>query len=248
MRTLAAQRCQVTFREIDSPHGHDSFLLEVPEYHRTVAGFLDRAARERRGREARSAVVASMVPRRARGCSTSGCGDGDLLAELIGARGCRGQGVEVSPDAFHACIARGIPVVQADIDAGLPDFDDASFDVVVLSQTLQATRHPARGAARDDARRAGWAWCRSPTSATGACAPYLGAPRADAGEPVAAVPLVRDAQHPPLHAARLRGARRAPRGCGWASGACSTPTGARPRRRGRRANLLAAGAVYLLTR
>ena len=71
-----------------------------------------------------------------------GCGDGDLLAELI-ARGCRGQGVELSPDAFHACLMRGIPVVQADIDEGLPDFEDGSFDVVVLSQTLQATHRPA---------------------------------------------------------------------------------------------------------
>ena len=89
------------------------------------------------------AVVAAMIPAGSRVLDL-GCGDGDLLAELIGARGCRGQGVEVSPDAIHACIARGIPVVEADIDAGLPDFDDASFDVVVLSQTLQATRYPAR--------------------------------------------------------------------------------------------------------
>jgi homoserine O-acetyltransferase len=36
----------VTFREIRSPHGHDSFLLEIPEYHRTVAGFMDRLHRE----------------------------------------------------------------------------------------------------------------------------------------------------------------------------------------------------------
>jgi homoserine O-acetyltransferase len=40
VRTLAAHDAPVTFREIPSPHGHDSFLLEVPEYHRTVAAFL----------------------------------------------------------------------------------------------------------------------------------------------------------------------------------------------------------------
>jgi methionine biosynthesis protein MetW len=72
-----------------------------------------------------------------------GCGDGALLAELIGARGCRGQGVEVSREALHACIERGVPVVEADIDRGLPDFDEASYDVVVLSQTLQAVHRPA---------------------------------------------------------------------------------------------------------
>ena len=46
VRTLTSHRVPVTFREIPSPHGHDSFLLEVPEYHRTVATFLDRALEE----------------------------------------------------------------------------------------------------------------------------------------------------------------------------------------------------------
>jgi homoserine O-acetyltransferase len=46
VRTLTAHRVPVTFREISSPHGHDSFLLEVPEYHRTVAAYLDRALGE----------------------------------------------------------------------------------------------------------------------------------------------------------------------------------------------------------
>jgi methionine biosynthesis protein MetW len=72
-----------------------------------------------------------------------GCGDGDLLAELIASRGCRGQGVEVSREALHACVERGVPVVEADIDRGLPEFEDGSFDVVVLSQTLQAVHRPA---------------------------------------------------------------------------------------------------------
>ena len=46
VRTLTSHRVPVTFREIPSPHGHDSFLLEVPEYHRTVAAYLDRALAE----------------------------------------------------------------------------------------------------------------------------------------------------------------------------------------------------------
>ncbi|HSJ73623.1 MAG TPA: homoserine O-acetyltransferase [Miltoncostaeaceae bacterium] len=47
VRVLAAHGAPVTFRVVASPHGHDSFLLEVPEYHRTVAAFLDRVARQR---------------------------------------------------------------------------------------------------------------------------------------------------------------------------------------------------------
>ena len=46
VRTLAAGDAAVTFREIESPHGHDSFLMAIPEYHRTVAAFIGRAARE----------------------------------------------------------------------------------------------------------------------------------------------------------------------------------------------------------
>jgi homoserine O-acetyltransferase len=49
VRVLSAHRVPVTFREIASPHGHDSFLLVVPEYHRTVANFLRRIEHERPG-------------------------------------------------------------------------------------------------------------------------------------------------------------------------------------------------------
>ena len=50
VRTLAAHRVPVTFREIPSPHGHDSFLLDVPEYHRTVSAYLDRALEQQAAR------------------------------------------------------------------------------------------------------------------------------------------------------------------------------------------------------
>lgn len=88
-------------------------------------------------------VVAALVPEGSRVLDLA-CGEGELLAELARSRGCRVQGVERDPEAFHACVARGLAVVHADIDDGLPEFDDDGFDVVVLSQTLQATRRPAR--------------------------------------------------------------------------------------------------------
>jgi homoserine O-acetyltransferase/O-succinyltransferase len=46
VRHLEHARAPVTFREIRSPWGHDSFLLEVPDYHATVRAFLGRAADE----------------------------------------------------------------------------------------------------------------------------------------------------------------------------------------------------------
>lgn len=89
------------------------------------------------------ALVAGMVPAGSRVLDL-GCGDGALLEHLIQGKGCDGHGVEISNEGFHACVDRGVPVIQADIDEGLGDWESDSFDVVVLTLTLQATRRPAQ--------------------------------------------------------------------------------------------------------
>jgi methionine biosynthesis protein MetW len=192
------------------------------------------------------AVVAAMVPPGARVLDL-GCGDGDLLAELIGACGCRGQGVEVSPDAIHACIVRGIPVVQADIDAGLPDFDDASFEVVVLSQTLQATRHPAL-VLREMMRVGRVGVVSFPNFGHWRARAYLGL---RGRMPVSRTLPYPWHETPNIHLCTLRdfeelaaaeGLRISERRLLDADGRAAAA------RVGRRPNLLAAGAVYLLTR
>ncbi len=86
-------------------------------------------------------VVASLVPPGARVLDL-GCGDGALLQELM-RRGNDALGVEISDDGVMACMGRGVPVLQDDIDQGLDDLADDSFDVVVMSLTLQAVHRPA---------------------------------------------------------------------------------------------------------
>ncbi|NJM43692.1 MAG: methionine biosynthesis protein MetW [Brachymonas sp.] len=84
--------------------------------------------------------IAKMIPQGAHVLDL-GCGDGALLAHLKATRGCTGYGVEISDDGVHACIARGVNVIQANLDAGLSMFRDQSFDVVLQIDTLQHLRN-----------------------------------------------------------------------------------------------------------
>jgi methionine biosynthesis protein MetW len=70
-----------------------------------------------------------------------GCGDGELL-RLLETRGVDGRGIEISREGVNACVAKGLAVVQGDADTDLADYPDNTFDYVIMSQTIQATRHP----------------------------------------------------------------------------------------------------------
>lgn len=65
-----------------------------------------------------------------------GCGDGALLGFLVQHRGVRGRGIELSEAGVLACVRRGLSVRQGNLQEGLADYPDDSFDVVILSQTL----------------------------------------------------------------------------------------------------------------
>jgi methionine biosynthesis protein MetW len=73
-----------------------------------------------------------------------GCGDGALLAYLARHKGVDGRGMELSQSGVNACVAHGLSVIQGDADRDLEAYPAGAFDVVVLSQTLQATRQPRR--------------------------------------------------------------------------------------------------------
>ena len=70
-----------------------------------------------------------------------GCGDGALLAYLQEHRACTGYGVELSDANVLACVKRGVPVLQLNLDQGLSLFADQSFDVVLQIDTLQHLRN-----------------------------------------------------------------------------------------------------------
>ena len=88
-------------------------------------------------------VIASLIEPGSRVLDL-GCGSGELLAWLAAARDVRGAGIEQDKDKAARCIARGLSVLHGDLNTEVEDYPDASFDYVILSQTLQQVYEPAR--------------------------------------------------------------------------------------------------------
>ena len=160
VKALVDRRHDVSYAEIDAPHGHDAFLLDDPQYHALVRTYFESIAsdadystfrfgaevkrqvdeRDRQSRRADFATIASWVTPGAQVLDL-GCGDGSLLSWLIRERNVKGYGIEIADTGVLASVRSGINVLQSDLESGLAGFDDASFDCVILSQTLQAMRH-----------------------------------------------------------------------------------------------------------
>lgn len=88
-------------------------------------------------------IISDWIPAGARVLDL-GCGDGTLLAHLQTERDVHGYGLEIDPDNVVACIAAGVSVLQLDLDAGLTQFEDNSFDFVLMTGALQEVQRPDR--------------------------------------------------------------------------------------------------------
>lgn len=86
-------------------------------------------------------IIVNLIPRGARVLDL-GCGNGDLLTKLKRSGVSDIRGVEIDDRCIAACVRKGLTVFQGDIDEGLSDYDDASFDYIVLNQTLQVVHKP----------------------------------------------------------------------------------------------------------
>ena len=71
-----------------------------------------------------------------------GCGNGELLYYLEKTKKIQGQGIEISHMGVKESVTKGLSVIQGDADEDLVNFTDNNFDVVILSDTLQATHKP----------------------------------------------------------------------------------------------------------
>ena len=88
-------------------------------------------------------LIADLVPAGSRVLDL-GCGNGELLAWLQQHKGCSGYGIEIDDANVHACVQRGVNVIQLNLEEGLALFDDRSFDVVLQIDTLQHLRNTER--------------------------------------------------------------------------------------------------------
>jgi homoserine O-acetyltransferase len=162
---LVANRKDVSYCDISSPYGHDAFLLEPEVLGSFISGFLQATHRPepRRGHhpepigkknllgrfeQARRAridyeLIESLIEPNSTVLDI-GCGDGQLLANLTADKNIKGAGIELQQDLVLTCVRRGLSIIQHDIELGLENHADKSFDYVILSQTVQTVKNPER--------------------------------------------------------------------------------------------------------
>lgn len=71
-----------------------------------------------------------------------GCNEGELLSLIAREKAGRVHGIEINEQAIYKCVALGLSVSHQDIDNGLSEFGDESFDYVILNQSLQQVKNP----------------------------------------------------------------------------------------------------------
>ncbi len=154
---LIANRRDVSFCDVASPYGHDAFLLEPETLGAFISRFLNathrpgvkeqdvraRASASERANRIRVdyEVIESLIEKDSTVLDI-GCGDGELLARLTADKNIRGEGIELDQDLVLACVARGLSIIQHDVEQGLAQYADKSYDYVILSQTVQTVRDP----------------------------------------------------------------------------------------------------------
>ncbi len=164
--SLARNQRQVSYCNVESDAGHDAFLLETDEISRLVDGFLIHTLHPERicencppkaceGRDTPTTpevvlsrpkrvdydMIVDLVETGSRVLDI-GCSEGELLCRLQRNKNAVGLGMEVDQEKVTRCIACGIDAIHGDIDLGLSQLPDNSFDYVLLSMTLQVIKKP----------------------------------------------------------------------------------------------------------
>jgi len=165
VEALSANRKDVSYCDIASPYGHDAFLLEPEVLGRFICCFLEATYRPQGAQQtcscyARSTrqlskfeqahrtrvdyeLIGSLIEPNSAVLDV-GCGDGELLANLVRDKNIKAEGIELDQELVLDCVCRRIPIIQQDIEQGLGYYGDKSFDYVILSQTVQTIKNPKK--------------------------------------------------------------------------------------------------------
>ena len=148
VRALVACRKDVSYCHLVTEAGHDAFITHIGELKQAIRAFLPWVGGRTSAESAKSVeipperrAVVEMVPAAARVLDL-GCGDGTLLRQLVAEKNIVGTGVELDFPKVVDAIDSGSSVLRQDIDEGLATIPDDSFDIAVLSETLQAMKRP----------------------------------------------------------------------------------------------------------
>jgi homoserine O-acetyltransferase len=162
---LVANNKDVSFCNIASPYGHDAFLLEPDTLGSFISGFLDATYQPgvkktyNRTKNAgdsrptnieqakRTRIDYERIESLIEPNSTVldiGCGDCQLLANLTADKSIKGVGIELDQELVAACVKKGLPIIQHNIEQGLENYTDKSYDYVILSQTVQTIKNPEK--------------------------------------------------------------------------------------------------------
>jgi homoserine O-acetyltransferase/O-succinyltransferase len=162
VNALVAAGKDVSFCSIDSPYGHDAFLLEPKTLGAFISGFLDATEKPEVKKQGKPQIAGCV-------CGNScieqanrvridydviesiiepgstvldiGCGNGELLSRLSAEKNIKGGCIELDEKLVLACLEKGLPVIQHNIERGLADCADKSYDYIILSQTLQTVKN-----------------------------------------------------------------------------------------------------------
>ncbi|OGV61486.1 MAG: hypothetical protein A2498_16420 [Lentisphaerae bacterium RIFOXYC12_FULL_60_16] len=145
---------RVSYCNLHAPHGHDAFLVDVEHLAAAIRAFLpwveqpdelarreDPAGMRDAGRKTEFDSMERWIPSGSKVLDL-GCGSGALLSRLRASRRVHGVGVEIDIQQVIGVLDEGHDVFQADVDGGLAMIPDGSYEVAILSETLQEMRNP----------------------------------------------------------------------------------------------------------
>tara|TARA_Y100001970_G_scaffold288855_1_gene417403 strand:+ start:77453 stop:78040 length:588 start_codon:yes stop_codon:yes gene_type:complete len=87
-------------------------------------------------------IIFQWVPKNSRVLDL-GCGEGEILEFLVKNKNVKQVGIEIDTEKIESCISKGLNVVEQDIDKGLENFSNSSFDAVIMTQTIQVLQQPS---------------------------------------------------------------------------------------------------------